>query len=492
MNSPQPNSSPPFSKTQMLKELLRRKQATESLIKFTEFTFPRYRTAAHHQIIAERLERVIRRDCKRLMLLLPPRHGKSELASKRFPAFALGKRPELQFISASATSGLAEDFGREVRNIIASQEYENLFPRTELAEDSQAKGKWNTKSGGVYYAVGVGGAVIGRGADIFLIDDPYSTMADAQSETTRKNVWEWYTGTVYNRLQPGGSIVLINHRMHEDDLTGALISQMQAGGDEWEIVELPAISDKGEALWPEAYPLEALNQIKRNTLPRFWSALYQQQPSPEEGEYFKREWFRWYSEPPKHMRRYGASDYAVTADGGDYTVHGVCGVDPEDNLYVLDIWRSQSESHKWVEAFIDMLATHKPMNWGEEQGQIIKSLGPFIDKRMRERKVYARRTQFTSVADKATRCRSFQARAAMGKVYLPQNAPWVADLLTELCNFPAGKHDDQVDMLGLIGRMLDEMLPGKVPGLAQAAQSRWDMAFKRRAQATQTGSWKAR
>ena len=434
-----------------------------------------------------------RGEVKRLMLLLPPRHGKSELASKRFPAFCLGRKPERQFISASATAGLAEDFGREVRNIIASQEYQNLFPRSSLAEDSQAKGKWNTSAGGVYYAVGVGGAVIGRGADIFMIDDPYSTMEDAQSETVRKKVWEWYTGSVYNRLQPGGAIVLINHRMHEDDLTGSLLAQQAAGGDTWEVVELPAVNDEGDALWPEAYPIETLRQIQRNTLPRFWSALYQQRPAPEEGDYFKREWFNWYTVPPKHLRTYGASDYAVTAKGGDYTVHGVCGVDAEDNLYVLDIWRSQAESHVWVEQFINMVAKHKPLCWHEEQGQIIKSLGPFIDKRMRERKVYCRREQVASVADKPTRCRSFQARAAMRKVYLPHGAPWVADMLTELMNFPAGKHDDQVDMLGLVGRMLDTMTAGKAPKpTATGNTSKWAAAFQKRRQINQAGSWRAK
>lgn len=427
------------------------------------------------------------------MLLLPPRHGKSELASKRFPALALGWRPDLQFISASATSGLAEDFGRDVRNIINSEDYKNLFPNTQLAEDSQAKGKWNTSAGGVYYAVGVGGAVIGRGADIFLIDDPYASMADAESETTRRNVLNWYTGTVYNRLQPGGAIVLINHRMHEDDLTGALLQQQSLGGDKWDVVELPAIDAEGQALWPDAYPIEALENIRRNTFPRYWSALYQQQPAPEEGEYFKREWFRWFDKTPQHLRTYGASDYAVTAKGGDYTVHAVIGVDPDDNIYVLDMWRAQAESHIWVESFIDLVARHKPLNWAEEQGQIIKSLGPFIDKRMRERKVYCRREQMASVADKPTRCRAFQARAAMGKVYLPHGASWVPDLLSEITSFPAGKHDDQVDALGLTGRLIDTMVGGRAPARREQEKSKWQLAFERRHRAgmEQGKSWKA-
>lgn len=425
------------------------------------------------------------------MLLLPPRHGKSELASKRFPSWCLGRKPDRQFISVSATAELASDFGREVRNIIGSKEYRAVFDSTRLAEDSQSKGKWHTSDGGIYYAVGVGGSLLGRGGDIMLIDDPYASMEDAQSELVRKRVWEWYTGTAYNRLQPGGAIVLINHRMHEDDLSGALLHQQAAGGDEWKVVELPAINDDGEALWPESYPIEDLERIKRNTLPRFWSALFQQKPAPDEGEYFKREWFNWYlpHERPKHLRYYGASDYAVTDKGGDYTVHGVCGVDADDNLYVVDIWRAQCESHVWVEQFINMMAQWKPLDWGEEQGQIIKSLGPFIDRRMRERKVFGRRSQMTSVSDKPTRCRSFQARASMGKVYLPEGATWVPDLLQELLTFPVGKHDDQVDVLGLIGRMLDTMIGASVNKPKPVEQSKWDRAFARR-QDSGGGSWK--
>ena len=449
-----------LSPAQAAQILLDRRAARRNLIAFTEHTFPRYRTGRHHERIAHELEAVERGEVDRLMLLLPPRHGKSELASKRFPAWYLGRNPEKQVLSVSATAELAADFGREVRNILASERYQSLFS-VRLAEDSQAKGKWHTDAGGIYYSVGVGGALLGRGADIMTIDDPYSSMDEAQSETVRRKVYDWFTGTAYNRLQPGGAIVLINHRMHEDDLTGMLLEQEAAGGDAWKVVELPAISDEGEALWPEAYPIEALERIRANTLPKFWSSLYQQKPTPDEGDYFKREWFKWYITPPKHLRIYGASDYAVTGKGGDYTVHVVAGVDPEDNLYILDIWRSQSESNVWIETFLDLVHQHKPMAWGEEAGQIIKSLGPFIDKRMRERKVYCYRQQVTSTGDKPTRARSFQARAAMGKVYLPINAPWVPDLMHELLIFGAGaKHDDQVDALGLIGRMLDTMVSG--------------------------------
>lgn len=450
------------------RELLTRTEAAESLIAFTEYTFSRYRTAPHHRLIAEQLERVERGEIDRLMLLVPPRHGKSELASKRFPAFFLGRQPHKQFISVSATGDLASDFGREVRNIIGSPEYRSLFD-TALAEDSQAKGKWHTTEGGIYYAVGIGGSVLGRGADAILIDDPYASMEDAMSEVTRKNVWEWYTGTAYNRLMPGGSIVVINHRMHEDDLSGMLLAQQVAGGDKWEVVELPAISEKEEALWPEAYPIEALHRIRRNTLPRFWSALYQQRPAPEEGDYFKAAWLKTYTTvPPKdQLAIYGASDYAVTADGGDYTVHVVVGVDPDGHMYLLDLYRKQAASDEWVEAFCSLVKEWKPREWAEEQGQIKAGVGPFLERMQRERHAYVYRRDFPVRSDKAVRAQSIRGRMALDGLYVPQAAPWLADLRSELLTFPAGKHDDQVDALGLIGQLLDTISAGNKPPEAQ-------------------------
>ena len=445
-------------------ELLRRTEATADLIAFTEYTFDRYRTAPHHRQIAEQLERVERGEVDRLMLLVPPRHGKSELASKRFPAWYLGRQPHKQFISVSATAELAYDFGRDVRNIIGSQEYQALF-KTTLAEDSQAKGKWHTSDGGIYYAVGIGGSVLGRGGDVILIDDPYSTMEDALSEVTRKNVWEWYTGTAYNRLMPGGSIVVINHRMHEDDLSGMLLAQQAAGGDRWEVVELPAISEDGDALWPDAYPIDVLERIKRNTFARFWSALYQQRPAPEEGDYFKRDWLKPYDKPPvrETLRIYGGSDYAVTAEGGDYTCHVVVGLDPEGRMYLLDLWRSQTATDKWIETFCDLVREHKPLAWAEESGQISAGVGPYLSRRQRERQAYVAREQFPVRADKAVRAQSIRGRMALEGLYVPIHAAWYPEFKHELMSFPAGKHDDQVDALGLVGQLLDRMQVGTKP-----------------------------
>jgi len=487
-NTAKPNSK--LSSEQVAAELLKRKKAQKGLIQFTEHTFHQYVPAEHHKLIAEKLEAVERGEIDRLMINMPPRHGKSELASRRFPAWFLGRHPDKSIIAASYNSDLATDFGRQVRNILETDEYRGLFGTT-LADDSRAANRWNTKEGGAYVAAGVGTAITGRGADVLLIDDPLKDREEADSELHRQKVWDWYTSTAYTRLAPGGRIIVIQTRWHSDDLSGKLLEEQKRGGDEWTILELPAINEAGEALWPDFYPLKTLERT-RSVLPaRDWSALYQQRPTPEEGDYFKREWFRFYDSLPNHLRMYGASDYAVTDKGGDYTVHGVAGVCPDDNLYIVDVWAGQTQSNIWIESFIDLVAKHKPLNWGEEQGQIIKSLGPFIDKRMRERRVYCQRTQFTSVSDKPTRARSFQARAAMGKVYLPHNAPWVADLVGCLLQFPAGRNDDYVDMLGLIGRMLDTMVSGRAPRAPEPPESKWKRAFQARAQEDANSGWKS-
>jgi predicted phage terminase large subunit-like protein len=297
------------------------------------------------------------------------------------------------------------------------------------------------------------------------------------SELTRKNVWDWYTGTAYNRLMPGGSIVVINHRMHEDDLCGRLLAQQAAGGDQWEVVELPAINEAGEALWPDAYPIEALERIRKNTQPRFWSALFQQQPAPEEGDYFKADWLRPYEKvpDPKTLRVYGGSDYAVTADGGDFTCHAVVGLDPEGRMYLLDLWRKQAASDVWVEAFCDLVVKWKPVGWAEEQGQIKSGVGPFLDRRQRERRAYVVREQFPTRGDKAVRAQSIRGRMALEGLYVPISAAWYPGLRSELLSFPAGKHDDQVDALGLVGQLLDKMLAGSKPKPMQPVlRDRWD------------------
>ena len=253
------------------------------------------------------------------------------------------------------------------------------------------------------------------------------------------------------------------------------------------MLSLPALAEAGDllgrrpgqALWPAFYPESRLQEIRRTIGPREWQALYQQRPAPEEGAYFQRDWFRTYAEVPEALRRemrcFGASDYAVTDGGGDYTVHLVAGVDRQDNIWLLDMWRGQSTSLAWVEALVGMIRLWRPQVWAEEAGVIEKSVGPLIEKRLQEERLYCTsRRAFASAADKPSRARTLQARMQMGKVLFPEPAgtPWAADLLAEMLAFPAGKHDDMVDALSLLCRMLGQMNGGAPAPAARVVCSR--------------------
>jgi predicted phage terminase large subunit-like protein len=462
-----------LSPQEAAREVLSRRQARAGLIPFTEYTLPTYEAAGHHQLIAGRLEAVERGEITRLMIFMPPRHGKSELASRRFPAWFMGRNPKTEVIAASYNSDIAADFGRDVRAIVASEEYRAIFPHITLRVDSKAADRWHTSDGGAYRAAGVGTAMTGRGADLLLIDDPVKDREEADSELRRDRVWDWYRSTAYTRLSPNGRVVVIQTRWHEDDLSGRLLEQMRADGDQWEVLELPAILSTGKALWPERYPLERLQAIKATVGQREWSALFQQRPQPDAGGFFQREWLKTWDEKPKALRIYGTSDYAVTDDGGDYTVHRVWGVDDRGDLYRLDGWRGQTSADKWIESKLDLIAKHKPLAWFGEAGVIQKAVEPMLKRRMIERKVFCRLEWLPSIHDKPTRARGFQARAAMGKVWFEPGADF-----GEFLSFPAGKHDDDVDAAGMIGRALDEAHPALGQARPnQPPRDRWDKAF---------------
>lgn len=446
------------------RELLARRKARASLIDFTTYTKPEFQVGEHHQRIAEALESVERGECDRLMIFAPPRHTKSELGSRRFPAWYLGRHPDHQMICATYSGDFALDFGRDVRGIVASGEYSNVFPDVSLAADSRAGNRWHTNAGGISVYVGVGGPITGRGAHVALIDDPFKNRQEADSEVRREMVWKWYTSTLRTRLMPGGAIVLILTRWHEDDLAGRLLAKNKG---EWKVVDLPAIANEGtpqaSALWPAWYPLKELQRIKDDVGPRDWSALYQQRPSPDEGTFFQRDWIRWYDEPPKHLHKYICSDYAVSEGAGDFTEHGAFGVDPDNNIYVLDWWSGQTTSDVWIEALLDMVAAQKPLAAFGETGVIKKAVEPYLIRRSRERKVFARFEWISRTADKAAMARGFQARASMGKVYLPKSADWAQELLRQMLSFPVGKHDDKVDVCALMGMALDQAHPAIAP-----------------------------
>ena len=451
------------------------------MLQFTEYVIPHYESAPIHATIAAHLDRVERGEIDRLLLLCPPRHGKSVLASRCYPAYVIGRDPTHNVIAASATASLAEDFGRDVRNLVCSQEYRNLFA-TALAEDSQAKGQWHTTQGGGYYAVGIGGAIMGRGATRLVIDDPFSSMEDAQSQRSRERVWDWYRGTAYNRLQPGGAIVVIQHRMHEDDLAGRLLAS-QDNGDKWTVVDLAVSSGN---LWPSRFTPDFYARLKAVTPPLYWSALYEQNPQPAEGTFFQRNWFQFYNPADVPVvRKYLTSDFAVTekqeADFTELGVHGVSqGADGRLQIYLgLDGWYGQQDPSQWIEQYVDLVLRTRPIAEFGEGGVIQRAVEPFLQRRRIERKAHGRIEWLASIGDKQARAASLRAMASMGMVRLPDN-DYGQRLLDQLLGFPAAKHDDAVDMLGMLPRALEMAHPAISSQTATGVRrDRYDRAFDR-------------
>lgn len=468
-----------------LKGRIKAQKSRDDLIEFTQALMPDYECAKHHRLIADKLMAVERGEIKKLMIQCPPRHGKTELASIRFPAWFIGRNPSKQIISASYSGRLAETFGRKVRNTIADPEYKKIFPDVSLASDSKANNRWHTNKDGIYLASGVQGASTGYGADLLIIDDPLRDAAEADSELIRDKVWDWFATVAFTRRQKDAAIVVIQTRWHEDDLSGRLLDM---GDGEWEVVKLPAIAkeedvlgrEPGGALWPEWYPRNILDETRKVLSAqggtRFWSALYQQEPTPDEGDFFKNEWFQYYDKRPdtSELTIYGTSDFAVTDKGGDYTVHMVFGIDVNRNIYVLDMYRAQADSYEWVEILISMMAEWRPVQWVGEKGQIDRSVGPFLRQLMGERGVYCDIESLPSVMSKTQRAQAIRGRMAMGKLFLPKKMSWTEQIVSECLHFPMGSHDDIVDAMSLLGRILDTTYN---PGLAVHNKKRRDIRY---------------
>lgn len=456
----------PLSQAEAAARLLARRETRRDLARWCEHVLaPRgLKPAAHHRLLIRELAAVAAGENDRLMVFMPPGSAKSTYTSDLFPPWFLAQGADRSIIAASNTADLAQSFSRRVRARV--REHGALLG---YGLDREAEELWTTTNGGQYRAAGVGGVITGLRADLAVIDDPIRSREDADSETRRNRVWEWFQDDLTTRLRPGAGIVLVQTRWHEDDLAGRLLER-EAG--RWRVLSLPAIAEdpddplgraSGAALWgDDEYGYGADLLRKRETAePRTWAALYQQRPAPAEGSLFRRQWLL--REPPpaiERLRVYGASDYAVTADGGDYTVHVVVGMDPAGKLHLLDVWRAQASADVWVEAFCDLVAKWRPLAWAEENGQIKAGVGPFLDRRMRERQTFTSRRQFPTRGDKAVRAQSIIGRMALDGLRLRPDAPWIADLEAELLSFPAGKHDDQVDALGLAGQLLDVMTAG--------------------------------
>jgi predicted phage terminase large subunit-like protein len=453
-------------------ELAMRFLTRKRLLPFVERFNPDYQAGWVHKDICQRLEEfsrdVAEKKSPRLMLFMPPRHGKSTLASVAFPAWHLGRNPNHEFISCSYSGSLAMAFSRKVRGLLREDGYKSAF-KTRLDPQSQSAEAWLTTTGGGYVAAGVGGGITGKGAHILVIDDPVKNRDDAESSNARESTWDWYTSTAYTRLAPGGGVLVILTRWHDDDLAGRLLKAAADNGEQWEVVNYPARAEvdeefrkEGEALHSERYDEEALARIEKAVGPRDWSALYQQNPVADDGDYFTRDMINYYDRDDidhDRMKFYCAWDLAIGKnDRNDYTVGIVVGVDEQDQLYVVDIVRGRFDGFEIVERILDLYEMWKPNIIGIEKGHIEMALGPFLEKRVRERGLYEAyfKDLKTGRRDKEARARAIQGRMQQGMVFLPKEENFTGPLVAELLRFPNGVHDDQVDALSWIGLMMTE------------------------------------
>jgi len=466
----------PISKILAERELCRRR-----LLPFVLSNVKNYEAGWVHQEICEKLEeferKIVARESPRLMLFLPPRHGKSELASTQFPAWFLGRNPEKEIISCSYASGLALSFSRKVRELLRNPKYHGIFPNTMLQQDSQSTENWLTTENGGYLAAGVGGPITGHGAHALLIDDPVKNRADAESATERNKVWDWYSSTAYTRLMPGGGVLLILTRWHVDDLAGRLLHEMKhGGGDEWDIVVYPALAvhdetyrKTDEALHPIRYDEKALRKIKNALAPRDWGALYQQNPSTTEGAIIKRtSWNRWLlKKPPSCEYVIQSYDTAYSkSETADYSVITTWGLFYPDGDYSGHIIAPDGEGNdrspkfSGEEAHLILLDSVKG-RWGfpelkekayelytywEPDSTIIeaKATGLPLAHEMRRTGIPVQTYTPTRGNDHIVRAHSVSDVFASGFVWAPKNE-WANDLIEECHKFPSGKYDDQLD-----------------------------------------------
>ena len=456
------NRLPPEEKADLLKrlELLNEKQtqekAEQNFLDFVKSMWPAFIEGEHHKIMADAFERVANGELKRLIVNMPPRHTKSEFASYLFPAWFLGKYPEKKIIQTAHTAELAVGFGRKVRNLISNDDYQKVFKGVELSSDSKAAGRWNTNKGGDYFAIGVGGAVTGKGADVLVIDDPHSEQEAAVGQYNTDvydKVYEWYTSGPRQRLQPGGAIIIVMTRWSKRDLTGQIIknSIQKEGASEWEVIELPAILPSGNALWPGFWKQEELESLKAELPVSKWNAQYQQNPTSEEGALIKREWWQEWtqSQMPECEAIIQSWDTAFLktqrADYSACTTWGIFNWPDEDgqtipNLILLDSFKEKLE-------FPDLKRAAYDKYWEWEPDQMIieaKAAGSPLIFELRAMGIPV--TEFTPSRgqDKIARVNAVTDLFASGVVWCPPTR-WAEEVVEECASFPSGDHDDLVD-----------------------------------------------
>ena len=434
------------------------KKAQDKFLSFVETMWPEFISGRHHAKMAEAFEKVARGEIKRLIVNMPPRHTKSEFASYLLPAWFLGKFPAKKVIQTSHTAELAVGFGRKVRNLVSSDAYKSIFPKVDLQSDSKAAGRWNTNAGGDYFAIGVGGAVTGKGADLLIIDDPHSEQEAVIAETSPEvydKVYEWYTSGPRQRLQPGGSIVVVMTRWAKRDLTGQVIkASSQYGGDEWEVIEFPAIMPSGDPLWPEFWKKEELETLKTQLPVAKWQAQYQQAPTSEEGALLKREWWNvWDNDNPPPCEfiiqswdtaflKSNRADYsACTTWGVFYNTDEVTGRQTS-NIILLDAYRKRMEFPELKMKTQEMYSEWQPDALIVEA----KATGAPLIFELRAMGIPVSEFTPTRGNDKIARVNAVTDLFASGVVWAPDTR-WAQEVIEEAASFPAGDHDDYVDSM---------------------------------------------
>ena len=402
----------------------------------------------HHQIIANEFTKISNDSKGRLIVNMPPRHTKSEFASVYFPAWMMGRNPKMKLMQVSHNTELATRFGSKVRNLLASPEYSQIFGDVRLREDAKAKGKWETNHGGEYFAAGVGGAITGRGADLLIIDDPH-TEQDSLSEGAMERAYDWYTSGPRQRLQPGGSIVLVMTRWAEDDLTGRLLkAQKEPKADKWKQISFPAIMPSGEPVWPEYWSFDELEKVKASLTIRNWSAQYMQEPTSEEGAIIKRDWWQVWKGGLPHLKHVIQSyDTAFSkAETADYSAITTWGVfkpmeDEPEAIILLDAVRG-----KWDFPELKVVALDQYKYWEPESVVIEqKATGQPLTQEFRRMGIPVIDFVPSKGKDKHTRVNACAPIFESGQVFYPEGERFAYEVIEECAAFPHGANDDYVD-----------------------------------------------
>jgi len=439
---------------EVYKQSLNIEQAQGDFMKFVGEMWPGFIHGRHHKVMARKFEEIAEGKIKRLIINMPPRHTKSEFASYLLPAWFLGKYPGKKIIQTSNTAELAVGFGRKVRNLVSSEQYHKIFPNVNLRSDSKAAGRWATNQNGEYFAIGVGGTVTGKGADLLIIDDPHSEQEAALASgdpTVFDRVYEWYTSGPRQRLQPGGAIIVVMTRWSKKDLTGRIVQSSidREGNDEWEIIDFPAIMPSGNPLWPQFWSLEELEALRSELPAGKWNAQYQQSPTSEEGAIIKRDWWQlWDKEdPPRCEYIIQSWDTAFTKnERSDYSACTTWGVfymdENEDNAHIimLDAFKRRMEFPELKKVAFDMYKEWEPDAFVVEA----KASGAPLIYELRAMGIPVQEFTPSRGNDKMVRINSISDLFASGKVWAP-GTRWADEVIEEMAAFPNSDHDDLVD-----------------------------------------------